>query len=566
MDLHRISLILFCIAVLLTGCAQQILQSSRLAEDFLQQKREWEQETCVPVLSGMGEHHHAITTRHPGAQRYFNQALVLSFAYNHAESVRAFRAAQKLDSRCAMCYWGEALALGPNINVTHHGKVVMTDEARVQAFAAIQKAVALMHHASDKERDYISALATRYNGDLTTVRDRLDQAYMEAMRALTRKYSFDDDAAALYAESMMNLMPWDYWLDPDTPKALTVEVIKILESVLERSPRHPLGIHLYIHAVESSSNPGRAEKAADILLDLVPGAGHLVHMPSHTYWRVGRYSDAAKANMKAAAVDEAYIAACNAMGFYPAAYYPHNLHFLWAAYSMEGRSRDAIETAYKVAESISEELVTEFPVVEFYKTIPLLSLAGFGKWQEILAKPQPPVHRALSNAIWHYARALANIRLGYIDAAQTDHDRLIELKTDVGIAALDAMDYPASKLLQIADFLVAGERFMAQGKQLQAISAFEHAVVVQDGLPYMEPPYWYYPTRHTLGKALLASGDFARAEMVYRENLKNYPKNGWGLYGLMQSLNAQGKSSDDVKKAFENAWRHADVALSASQF
>ncbi|MDR4516192.1 MAG: hypothetical protein MRK00_02200 [Nitrosomonas sp.] len=566
MDLYRVSLILFCIAVLLTGCAQQTLQSTQSGDNFLPHTREWEQETGVPLLSGMGAYHHAISTRNPGAQRYFNQALVLSFAYNHAESVRAFHAAQKLDDRCAMCYWGEALALGPNINVTHHGKVVMADEARVQAFAAIQKAVALKHHASEKEGDYIDALATRYNGDLSTTRDQLDQAYMEAMRDLSRKYPVDDDAASLYAESMMNLMPWDYWLDPDTPKALTAELIKVLENVLERSSRHPLGIHLYIHAVESSSNPGRAEQAADVLLDLVPGAGHLVHMPSHTYWRVGRYSDAAKANMKAAAVDEAYIAACNAGGFYPAAYYPHNLHFLWAAYSMEGRSRDAFETAHKVAESISEELVDEFPVVEFYKTIPLLSLTGFGKWHEILAEPQPPAHRVLSTAIWHYARALANIRLGRIDAARTEHARLIELKTNASITALDAMDYPASRLLQIADFLVAGEQFMAQGKQLQAISAFEHAVAIQDGLPYMEPPYWYYSTRHTLGKALLTSGDFARAEAVYQENLKNYPKNGWGLYGLMQSLNAQGKSSDEVMKAFENAWRHADVALTASQF
>ncbi|MCB1984470.1 MAG: hypothetical protein H6936_03280 [Burkholderiales bacterium] len=566
MDLYRVSLMLFCIAVLLTGCARQTLQLTQSGGNFSKQQREWEQDTSVPLLSGMGEHHHAISAQHPGAQHYFNQALVLSFAYNHAESVRAFRAAQKLDDRCAMCYWGEALALGPNINVTHHGKVVMDEEVRVRAFAAIQKAIALKHYASEKERDYIDALATRYNGDVSTTRDQLDQAYMEAMRDLSEKYPQDDDAATLYAESMMNLMPWDYWLDPDTPKALTVELIDVLEKVLKRSPRHPLGIHLYIHAVESSSNPGRAEKAADILLDLVPGAGHLVHMPSHTYWRIGRYSDAAKANMKAVAVDEAYIAACNAKGFYPAAYYPHNLHFLWAAYSMEGRSQDAIETARKVAESISEELVTEFPVVEFYKTIPLLSLTGFGKWQEILAEPQPPVHRVFTNAIRHYARAMAHIRLGHLDAAHEEYTELIKLKADARITALDELDYPASSILHIADQLITGEVLMTQGKLAQAITALEKAVAIQDGLPYMEPPYWYYPTRQALGKALLDSGDFARAEMIYRENLKNYPKNGWGLFGLMQSLEAQGKSSDEIKKAFERAWRHADVVLQASRF
>lgn len=256
MGLYRVSIILVCVVVLLTGCVRQALQSNQSSEIILQQQQEWEQETGVPFFAGMGEHRHAISTNHPGAQRYFNQGLVLNFAYNHAESVRAFQAAQKLDDRCAMCYWGEALALGPNINVTHHGKVVMDDAARVQAFATIQKAIALKLHANEKERDYIDALATRYNGDLTTTRDQLDQAYMKAMRDLYRKYPHDDDAATLYVESMMSLMPWDYWLDPDTPKAMTVEVIEVLEKVLERSPRHPFGIHLYIHAVEPSSNPG----------------------------------------------------------------------------------------------------------------------------------------------------------------------------------------------------------------------------------------------------------------------------------------------------------------------
>lgn len=289
-------------------------------------------------------------------------------------------------------------------------------------------------------------------------------------------------------------------------------------------------------------------------------------MPSHIYWRVGRYSDAAKANIRAAAVDESYIAALNAQGFYPAVYFPHNLHFLWAAYVIEGRSQDAIETARKAAESVPDELITDFPVAEIYKTIPLLSLASFGKWQEILAVPQPPIDWVLSNAIWHYAQALANVRLGHLEAARTDYARLIELKNDSSITVLDALDYPASRLMQIADHLIAGELLMAQGRQLQAITAFEHAVAIQDSLPYMEPPYWYYPTRHTLGKALLESGDFAQAEKIYRENLKNYPKNGWGLHGLMQSLNAQGKPSDEVKEAFEQSWRHADFVLPASQF
>jgi len=554
------------IITLFSACAQQSIQTSPVGALPAVQQKIWAQQTGVPLFEGMGEYHYAVSTRHPGAQRYFDQGMVLSYAYNHAESVRAFRAAQILDDTCAMCFWGEALALGPNINVTSHGKVFMSDDARIQAFAAMQRAIALKAHANARERDYINALAQRYNDDLSTERDHLDQAYMEAMRGLSVKYPEDDDVAALYAEAMMNLMPWDYWLDPDTPKPLTAEVIRILEKVLERSPRHPLAIHLYIHAVESSSTPERAEQAADILLDLVPGAGHLVHMPSHIFWRVGRYNDAAIANSRAIAVDEAYIAACSAQGFYPAAYYPHNLHFLWAAYSMEGRSLDALSMARKVADSASGAMIAEFPVVEFHKTIPILSLSDFGKWQAILDEPLPPEDWVFSNAIWRYARALALIRLNDSDAARLEYAVLHSIRSDERIQTLDALGYPADAILQIADKLISGELLMAEGQKKQAVTVFEEAVAIQDGLPYTEPPYWHYPTRHTLGKALMETGEFARAELVYRVNLKNYPKNGWDLFGLMKSLEAQGRPFDEEHEAFRQAWQRADVTLTASRF
>jgi len=272
----------------------------------------------APLFEGMGDHHHAITTDNPLAQKYFDQGLIIDFAFNHAESVRSFKAAQSLDEECAMCYWGEALALGPNINVTSNGKAIMFDDARVGAFAAVQQALALKDGVSEEERDYIDALAVRYNGDPETAREPLDVAYADAMRELHRKYPEDDDAASLFAEALMTTMPWDYWLDPENPKPHTAEVIAALETVLARTPDHPLALHLYIHAVEASSSPARAEAAADTLADLVPGAGHLVHMPAHIYWRVGRYHDASEANVRAAAVDEEYIAQCNAQGFYPA--------------------------------------------------------------------------------------------------------------------------------------------------------------------------------------------------------------------------------------------------------
>ncbi len=520
----------------------------------------------APLFEGMGDHHHPITTADPAAQLYFDQGLIIDFAFNHAESVRSFKAAQRLDPNCAMCYWGEALALGPNINVTSNGKAIMSDEDRVAAFAAVQKAVALKEHASEAERDYIDALATRYNGDPTTPREPLDEAYADAMRKLHGKYPQDDDAAALFAESLMNTMPWDYWLDPENPKPKTVEVIAALEGVLERSPNHPLAIHLYIHAVEASSSPQRAEAAADRLLDLVPGAGHLVHMPAHIYWRVGRYNDASEANVRAAAVDEAYIAQCNAQGFYPAAYYPHNIHFLWAASSMEGRSALAIESGHRVKKNVALEMIEEFPGVEFFQTIPLLTLIQFGRWDEALAEPQPPRHLDYSNGIWHYVRATALARKGDIEGAKAERSALVPLRDSTKVHFLDSIDYPASQLLKIADQLVLGEIAAAQKDFGAAVSHFQTAVSIQDELPYMEPPFWYYPTRQSLGKALLSAGKAAQAEAVYRRDLQDYPRNGWSLFGLIQSLKAQGKNTSEEEQQFAVVWSKADVELTSSRF
>lgn len=520
----------------------------------------------APLFDGMGNHDHPITTKDPDAQRYFNQGLVIDFAFNHAESARSFRAAQTLDPECAMCYWGEALALGPNINVTSNGKVVMSDDERTSAFAAVQKALALRDTVSEAERDYIDALAIRYNGDPTTEREPLDEAYGNAMRELHTKYPEDDDAASLFAESLMNTMPWDYWVDPENPKPLTVEVLDALETVLARSPEHPLAIHLYIHAVEASSKPERAEPHADTLVSLVPGAGHLVHMPSHIYWRVGRYADASKVNVMAAAVDEAYIAACNAQGFYPAAYYPHNIHFLWAASSMEGRSAVAIEAARKVAANVRIEMIAQFPGVEFFNTIPLLALTQFGLWDEVLAEAQPSENLEYSNAVWHYVRATAFAQKGDVAAARAEYASFTPLRDDTDVVFLDSIHYPATLLLTIADTLIQGEIATAEGRHDDAIGYYKIAVDTQDTLPYTEPPFWYYPTRHSLGKAMLAAGDPAGAEAVYREDLRNFPRNGWSLYGLVQALQAQGKDAAEIQARFDLIWAQADVTLTASRF
>ena len=520
----------------------------------------------APLFDGMGDHTHPITTNNKYVQRYFDQGLTIDFAFNHAESARSFRAGQTLDPNCAMCFWGEALALGPNINVTSNGSVIMADQERLAAYEAIQKALSLKNKVSEKERDFIDALATRYNGDTASPRGPLDLAYAEAMRELSNKYPEDDDAASLFAESLMNTMPWDYWIDADSPKPLTVEAIEILEKVMARNPRHPMALHLYIHAVESSSQPERAEAAADILLDLVPGAGHLVHMPSHIYWRVGRYADASESNIMAAAVDEAYIAACNAQGFYPAAYYPHNIHFLWASSSMEGRSEIAIEAGEKVAKNVRLEMIDQFPGVEFFKTVPMLSLVQFGLWDRVLELDPPAERLEYANAIWHYARSVAYSNKGNIESAQKEQQMIESLKDTNDVLHLDSIYYPASMLLEIADSLALGEIAISNNDYQSAIQYFANAVSVQDALPYTEPPFWYYPTRLSLGKAYLLSDQADEAEAVFKENLKRYPRNGWALYGLIQALETQNKDSSMVQEQFDIIWQNADVELTSSRF
>ena len=520
----------------------------------------------APLFDGMGDHSHPITTDVAYTQRYFDQGLTIDFAFNHAESARSFKAAQTLDPQCAMCFWGEALALGPNINVTSNGAVIMADHDRLAAHAAIQKALTLKHTASQQEQDYIDALATRYNGDPTTERGPLDQQYVAAMRNLTLKYPQDDDAASLFAEAIMNTMPWDYWIDADNPKPLAQEAIVILEAVLQRNPFHPMALHLYIHAVESSSEPERAEQPADRLINQVPGAGHLVHMPSHIYYRIGRYADASRANELAAAVDEKYIAACNAQGFYPAAYYPHNIHFLWSSSSMEGRSAVAIEAGKKVANNVKIEMIDQFPGVEFFKTIPIQSLVQFGLWDEILKEDPPAERLEYANGIWHYARAVAFANKGEIEKARAEQAAISTFKENQDILFLDSISYPASMLLQIAEALASGEIALAGNDPESAISHFTSAVAIQDKLPYTEPPFWYYPSRLSLGKALLASNLAAQAEQVYQRNLERYPRNGWALYGLMLALSAQGKETSAVAARFDTVWANADVTLTASRF
>ena len=520
----------------------------------------------APLLNGLGSHSFTISSKVEGVQDYFNQGLIMAFAFNHAESIRSFKAAQKLDPNCAICFWGEALALGPNINVTSDGKAIMSPQERLDAFERTNKAMSLIEFASPKEKDFILTLKSRYNGDVNSSRVPLDIAYAEAMEALSSKYSDDTDAASLYAEALMNTMPWNYWAEDGIPKPDTIKVINTIESVLDKDPNHPLAIHLYIHAVEASSDPGRAEEAADRLADLVPGAGHLVHMPSHIYWRVGRYEDASLANIAAAKVDEEYIAQCNAQGFYPALYYPHNVHFLWAASTMEGMSDLSIESAIKVSNYVSPEQIRNIPFLEFFHTIPLLSYVRFAKWDKVFSYERPDEDFKFSNSIFNYALSVAHAANGNSFEANRFQSMILNDIESEEVNAMVMAGHPTKSLMKIASLLASGSIDMYSGYYSGAIAHFKEAVTIQDTLPYTEPPFWYYPTRQTLGHALLMNNSFEEAALVFEKDLKDYPRNGWSYFGLhlaQNKLNNQEESIDALNK-FKEIWGRADISINSS--
>ena len=523
------------------------------------------QRAGAPLFEGMGDYHMPITTADPDAQLYFDQGLVLDFGFNHAESIRSFLAAQTLDPQCAMCFWGEALATGPNINVTNNGKAVMAPAERVSARAAIDAALALIDGVTPKEQDWIRALDARYDGQSDTSRDPLDRAWADALAVMAERYPDDTTVASVYAEALMNTMPWDYWGPNGEAKPDTQAVIASLEAVMAADPNHPLALHLYIHALEASSNAAKAEAAADRLADLVPGSGHLVHMPSHIYFRVGRYQDSAMANIRAAEVDEAYIAQCNAQGFYPALYYPHNIHFLWASATMQGQSALSLDSARRVVANVRVEQVEQFPTIQFFRTVPMLSLVRFARWEEILAEPEPYEPFAFARAIWHYGRGVAHAALGDAEAALTELAAIEALEPEVDEIFMGNV-YPARDLLGIAKSLLIGEVAYRSGDAAAAVLAFEEAVSLQDALPYTEPPFWYYPTRQSLGAALLASDRVAEAQAVFEADLEQYPMNGWSMFGLAEALRRQGDNTAaaEVTARFETVWQFADVSLKTS--
>ena len=556
----RIGLLGFLGSLALVGCggAADVQSDADPAQSLAER-------AGAPLFEGMGDYHMPITTADPDAQRYFDQGMVLAFGFNHAESIRSFRAAQTLDPGCAMCFWGEALATGPNINVTSNGKAIMTPAERADARAAIDQALAFTDGLTPKERDWIRALDQRYDGQADTPRDPLDRAWADALAEMAARYPDDTTVASVYAEALMNTMPWDYWGPNGEAKPDTQAVIASLEAVMEADPDHPLALHLYIHALEASSNAAKAELAADRLANLVPGSGHLVHMPSHIYFRVGRYQDSALANIRAAEVDEAYIAQCNAQGFYPALYYPHNIHFLWASATMQGQSALSLDSARRVVANVRVEQVEQFPTIQFFRTVPMLSLVRFAKWEEILEEPEPYELFAFARAIWHYGRGVAYAALGDTEAALVELAAIEALEPQVDEIFMGNV-YPARDLLEIAKSLLRGEMAYRAGDAANAVFALEEAVTLQDALPYTEPPFWYYPTRQSLGAALLASDRVDDAQAVFEADLEQYPMNGWSMFGLAEALRRQGDEAgaEQMTARFETVWQFADVSLATS--
>ncbi len=517
----------------------------------------------APRLQNVGKHSFAVTTRSEQAQRFINQGLNLTYGFNHAEAGRAFAEAARLDPNAAMAYWGQALVLGPNINAP------MAPEEEPKALAHLRKAQALKSKVSQRERDYIDALALRFTGKPED-RSAADQAYAGAMRILQETYPDDLDAATLYAEAVMDLRPWNYWTKDGRPYEQTHEIIDALDRVLAKNPDHPGALHYWIHLWEASNTPEKAEAAADRLLPLAPAAGHLVHMPGHIYQRVGRYSDAMKANQMAILADEDYITQCKAQGLYPLGYYPHNVHFLWFAASMAGQSKIAIDAANKTAQAIPVSAVKEVPILQSFLLTPDYALVRFGRWDDILSAPAPRVDTMFTRGVRHYARGMAFIRKKNFDAATQEIEavrkiandpKLIETPTSMSLNQADAV-------LKVAAIVLDGEMAAARGNYDVAIAHLDKAVRYHDNLIYTEPDDWHQPVRHALGAVLLDANRPAEAEAVYWEDLRRHPKNGWAMFGLVKALQAQNKHDQAklVEADFKKVWADADVTLTASRF
>jgi tetratricopeptide (TPR) repeat protein len=509
-----------------------------------------------PIFHGLGDHRMDVAVAED-ARPYFDQGLAFVYGFDHTEAARAFREAIRLDPDCAMCHWGLALALGPHINAP------MTPESVEPAYAAIQRAQVLSEGVTERERAYIDALAARYAPEPRDDRTALDRAYADAMRELSAAYPEDADAATLFAEALMNLVPWDYWTADGAPRPETVEILAALERAVDLDPHHPGANHHYIHAMEASERPHRAEGAADRLVDLDIQIGHMLHMPAHIYARIGRWHDASIANERAVEADRVHLATVGAEGLVPVLYHPHNLHFLaWTA-GMEGRSDLALQAAHETVEAAMTELAHDLLFINAFLIMPIQTMIRFEAWSDILAAgPREGAH-PFETATWHYARGRAAVATGDLAAARVEAGALAAIADGPEADAMEQPQafFPGRTMLRIAQDVLAAHLARAEGDLDTAIATLGRAVERHDDLPYFEPPHWFVSPRLDLGWMLLEAGRPADAETVFRADLEVYAENGWALYGLAASLRAAGAHEEAaaVQARFEEAWRHADV-------
>jgi len=509
-------------------------------------------DTEPPIWEGLGSIAYKITTTNERAQAFFDQGLRLAYAFNHGEAQRAFRMAQKLDPDCAMCFWGEALVLGPNINLP------MQEDVIAPAFSAAQKAKALAAKASPREQALIGALTVRYGNDPKAARGPFDAAYAAEMAKVAAQFPDDDEIATLYAEAVMDLSPWDYWKrGGQEPNPQSAPIVPTLEHVLARNPNHPGAIHFYIHAVEASDRPERAEPYADRLRGVIPGAGHLVHMPSHIYYRVGRYLDALEDNKTAVKVDEKYLSDTKApMGVYRLGYYPHNVHFVMASAQMAGDGQTVIAAAEKLRELIPDEAARGIAMVQPVKAAPYFAHALFSSPETILALPDPGDTIPYVKAMWLYARGVALAAHRDFAGAVVAADAIGTLERTADFKLLKESNVPAQEVLRIAQTLILARVAQAKGDTATAIVQFEQAAALQDALPYTEPPYWYYPIRQSLAAALLQGGRYDEAEQQFQRALARAPANGWSYFGLAELYKARGNtaSANQAESDLAKTW------------
>ncbi|MFN5168178.1 MAG: hypothetical protein ACK5DD_01025 [Cyclobacteriaceae bacterium] len=526
---------------------------------------EWMDTTSqmAPLLDNLGSYGMVVSTKNEMAQKFFNQGLNLYYGFNHLEAYRSFKEAVRLDASLAMAYWGQALCLGPNINLP------MDPADTETVYRAMQRANALIKNGNALEQALINALSQRYTSEALKDRKPLDEAYASAMRQVAAQFPDDLDVHTLFAEALMDLHPWDFWKE-GKPQPWTAEPVHVIADILKKNPDHPGANHLNIHILEASPDPDQALASADRLTHLVPGSGHLVHMPSHIYIRVGRYIDGVRSNEQAVKTDEAYIAACKVQGVYPLFYYPHNYHFLLACAQMAGMKQKSIETARALKETIPTSLLANpnFVTLQHWHIMPWYNLARFGEWEKILQIPDPTDSLKYVKAVWHYVRGMALVRTNKLNEASLELEALRKWVNDPFMENTISGFNSFRSVLSIGSRLLEGELAAARKQYEKAIAALMEAKKIEDSLLYQEPPDWYLPTRQVLGAVLLQAKKPAEAEKYFREDLSQYRDNGWSLFGLQQSLAAQGKKAEAaaIGARFAKAFASSDIRLARARF